>query len=178
MIEADTLDRLGPLDQLRWIRITEATMEEAPLVYEPPEGVNRFGLQFANDGHVDAYRHILWNARMTVEFGEDWTRVYATAHEKVAGNPGPREAMDLWNNELGRRIAVGNPGASDAELQALVRQAIAEGEAVVLGPDLSLRWSDEVAIGAHGVILPGTPAPELPAGAVDIDADDLNAASG
>jgi hypothetical protein len=87
--------------------------------------------------------------------------------------------MDLYNNALGRRIANQNPGASDMELQRLVRDAIARGDAVVLGEDLSLRWSDDVAIGENGVILGNTPVEELPGrDDVDIDADDLKTASG
>ena len=178
-IEADALDKLGPIDQARWVLMTQETAAEAPFAYDPPAGVNRHGIQWTNDSHVDAYRHAIWNARMTHAFGADWTRVYATAHEKIAGNPAQREAMDLWNNELGRRIATENPRASDTELQHLVKDAIANGEAIVLGSDLTLQWSDDVELGQNGYIEQDTaPVRELPGGAVDIDEDDLNTASG
>jgi hypothetical protein len=178
-IEVDALDQLGPIDQVRWMMTTQDTMKAAPYAYDPPPGISRFEMRWTNDGHVDAYRHILWNARLTMLFGSAWTKVYCTAHEKVPGNPAQREAMDLYNNALGRRIANQNPGASDMELQRLVRDAIARGDAVVLGEDLSLRWSDDVAIGENGVILGNTPVEELPGrDDVDIDADDLKTASG
>ncbi|MEV2224025.1 hypothetical protein AB0E01_29675 [Nocardia vinacea] len=38
---------------------------------------------------------------MTQKFGEDWTESYTTSHEKIGGKPPHREAMDLYNNELG-----------------------------------------------------------------------------
>ncbi|GGK49915.1 DUF6973 domain-containing protein [Nocardia camponoti] len=84
------------------------------------------------DGQGDAYRHMYWNAMMTQKFGEDWAQTYATAHEKSAANDPQREAMDLWNNELGRKIGAANPNASPEELQALVRQEVESGRAVVI----------------------------------------------
>lgn len=84
------------------------------------------------DGHGDAFRHMYWNALMSQKFGEDWTETYATAHEKTGGNNPQREAMDLWNNELGRKIGATNPNATPEELQALVRQEIESGKAVVI----------------------------------------------
>lgn len=84
------------------------------------------------DGQADALRHSYWNARMSQEFGEDWTKKYATAHEKTAGNPPAREAMDLYNNERGRIIAQANPGASPDELRAKIIESIDRGEMVVI----------------------------------------------
>ena len=102
------------------------------------------------DGHNDAFRHALWNARMTASFGEDFAASFATAHEGFPGNPADREAMDLYNNELGRRIAVDNPGASDAELSSLVADAVNSGEAVVINDRNELVYSDQVAVGNTG----------------------------
>ncbi|MGW0247900.1 DUF6973 domain-containing protein [Nocardia goodfellowii] len=86
------------------------------------------------DGQGDAFRHMYWNALMTQKFGEEWTQTYATAHEKTGGNTPQREAMDLWNNEIGRKIGAANPDASPEELQALIRQEIVGegGRAVVI----------------------------------------------
>ena len=84
------------------------------------------------DGQGDAFRHAYWNAMMTQQFGEEWTTAYATAHEKSAGNVPAREAMDLYNNEQGRRIALANPDAGPAELQQLIKNEIANGGLVVL----------------------------------------------
>ncbi|WP_054811277.1 DUF6973 domain-containing protein [Nocardia arizonensis] len=84
------------------------------------------------DGQGDAFRHAYWNALMTQQFGEDWTKEYGTAHEKSAGNVPQREAMDLYNNERGRQIALANPNASPAELQQIIKSEIDKGTLVVL----------------------------------------------
>lgn len=102
------------------------------------------------DGHNDAFRHTYWNALMTRHFGEDFAAAFGTAHEGVPGNPADKEAMDLYNNELGRSIAVANPDASDEELADLVFQAINDGEAVVIDASGELAYSDQVAVGATG----------------------------
>jgi hypothetical protein len=105
------------------------------------------------DGHNDAFRHAYWNARMTSEFGESWANQYATAHEAVTtqiNNSSVREAMDLYNNEVGRQIARDNPNASPAELADKVRQALDDGKLLVVNQRGQLAWSNEVAVGHHG----------------------------
>lgn len=153
--EGRALDELSLLEVREWGQITDATGKDAMALVPAPDGVDPMSREWQNDGHVDAARHALWNARMTQAFGEDWTAEYATAHEGVIGNEPAREAMDLYNNEVGRRIAVENPGASDAELQALVVDALRDGELVVLDADGDLAWSDRVETGAHGQARPG-----------------------
>ncbi|WP_157171813.1 DUF6973 domain-containing protein [Nocardia higoensis] len=109
-----------------------------------PELANAASLAYSpetkSDGHGDAFRHMYWNALMSQKFGEEWTETYATAHEKSGGNNAQREAMDLWNNELGRKIGAANPNATPEQLQELVRQEI-EGEngraIVITGADES-----------------------------------------
>lgn len=155
--EADMLDRLGPMEQLRWAKMTRDTMDQAPRAVEKPAGFAGNNARWQNDGHVDAYRHALWNARMTRAFGPEWTRNYATGHEMIAGNPAQREAMDLYNNGIGRQIAIDNPHASDADLVRLVKAALDKGDLVVVDQNLDLAWSDQVAIGAHGFV-PSTAA--------------------
>lgn len=115
------------------------------------------------DGHNDAFRHAYWNALMTDRFGEDFASAMGTAHEGVPGNPGAREAMDLYNNEVGRRIARDNPDASDSELADKVAEAVTNGEMVVIGADGNLTWSDQVGVGQTGDakpdVLPGDKTP-------------------
>ncbi|MEU6234090.1 hypothetical protein [Kitasatospora sp. NPDC047058] len=104
-----------------------------------------------NDSHRDAFRHAYWNALMTQRYGEDWTKRYASAHEQLPKNPGDREAMDLYNNEVGRRIAMANPHASDEELARLVEEAVRRGDTVVIPPGGgALAYSDQVADGQTG----------------------------
>ncbi|MEU4315872.1 hypothetical protein [Nocardia sp. NPDC024068] len=104
-----------------------------------------------DDGHGDAFRHAYWNALMAQRFGPDWTEIYGTAHEKSGGNPPNREAMDLFNNQLGREIGAANPDASPEELQQLIKNEIDQGNAIVLAippgdPAGSpvITWSDQV----------------------------------
>lgn len=73
--------------------------------------------------------------------------------------------MDLYNNEVGRRIAVDNPNASPEELADLVQQAVNNGETVVIRPDgQGLEWSNNIAPvdtgdSSRSVPLPGAPHP-------------------
>ena len=111
------------------------------------------------DGHNDAFRHAFWNARMTAEFGENWAKQYGTAHEAVTtqiNNSSVREAMDLYNNEVGRQIAIDNPNASPAQLADKVKQALDDGKLLVVNQRGQLAWSNEVAVGNHGRAASGT----------------------
>ncbi|GAB0107925.1 hypothetical protein JMUB6875_69280 [Nocardia sp. JMUB6875] len=85
-----------------------------------------------DDGHGDAARHAYWNARMTQEFGADWAKQYATAHESVGGNGPQREAMDLKNNDVGRQIGLANMDASKDDLKTAVIAAVDRGDTVVI----------------------------------------------
>ncbi|MDI3388250.1 hypothetical protein QIS99_18865 [Streptomyces sp. B-S-A8] len=103
-----------------------------------------------NDGHMDAFRHAYWNALMTKRFGPEWAEQYGTAHERLPGNPKDREAMDLYNNEVGRRIAMNNPNDTPAQLAAKIQSAVQLGTTVVMDRDGNLVASDKVEIGEHG----------------------------
>ncbi|WP_433566428.1 DUF6973 domain-containing protein [Nocardia sp. CA-151230] len=85
-----------------------------------------------DDGHADAARHAYWNARMTQEFGADWAKQYASAHEMVGGNGPQREAMDLKNNDVGRQIGLANMNASKDDLKTAVIAAVDKGDTVVI----------------------------------------------
>jgi hypothetical protein len=87
---------------------------------------------------------------MTQRYGEQWAKDYASAHEQLPGNEADREAMDLYNNELGRRIATEHPDASGDELADLVQQAVQDGDAVVIDAHGDLAFSDQVAVGHTG----------------------------
>jgi hypothetical protein len=104
-----------------------------------------------NDGQRDAFRHAYWNALLTAEFGAEWTEQFATAHEAAPGNPADREAMDLYNNEVGRQIALANPGATPEQLADLVQQAVTDGRMIVIDAGGALQWSDRVPYGQHGI---------------------------
>jgi hypothetical protein len=102
------------------------------------------------DGHSDAFRHAYWNAMLANRFGPEWTEQYTTAHERVDTNSASAEAMDLHNNEVGRRIAAEDPDAGPEELKGYIEGAVRNGEMVVVGPDGRLVPSNEVPIGETG----------------------------
>ena len=110
----------------------------------------------AEDGHQDAFRHMYWNVMMTKKFGPEFAEAFGTAHEGVPGNPAAREAMDLYNNELGRKIVAENPDASDKELQELVMKAITDGKAIVIDKKGDIQFSDQVKVGETGAAKRGT----------------------
>lgn len=104
-----------------------------------------------NDGHRDAFRHTYWNALLAKEFGNEWAEALATAHEGMPGNPANREAMDLYNNQVGRGIAAAHPNASKEQLAALVGDALSEGKLILMDRNGALAWSNQVEVGQHGL---------------------------
>ncbi|MCG8918600.1 hypothetical protein L6E12_22720 [Actinokineospora sp. PR83] len=111
---------------------------------------NVFGGAGITDGHSDAFRHAYWNAMLANRFGPEWAAQYTTAHERVDTNSATAEAMDLHNNEVGRRIAAEHPDAGPEELKEHIDKAVRDGEMVVVGSDGRLVPSNEVPIGETG----------------------------
>ncbi|MEV0105287.1 hypothetical protein AB0H42_02970 [Nocardia sp. NPDC050799] len=87
-----TAEEIEALEDLFTEQGPLAAYRQANMVDEARAAATESFPESLDDGHGDAFRHIYWNARMTQEFGEDWTQTYATAHEKSGGNPPNREA--------------------------------------------------------------------------------------
>lgn len=143
--EAELLSELGPMG-----------IKDAYDIYSTAKesGETAFGGQGERDGHADAYRHAYWNAMLTQRFGPEWTENYTTAHERLGGenqNAATVEAMDLYNNEVGRRIAMVNPDASPEELGQKVEEAVRGGELLVHNHDSQLTYSDQTPLGQTGL---------------------------
>jgi hypothetical protein len=66
-----------------------------------------------------------------------------------------REAMDLYNNSIGLRIAKANPLVSKRRLEALVMQTLRGGDLVVVGQDGHFDWSERIGHNQNGVAVPG-----------------------
>lgn len=124
-----------------------------------------------NDGHRDAFRHCFWNARLTREYGATWTRQFTTAHEALPANTAAREAMDLYNNEVGRSIAVAHADADRDELARFVRAAVDSGRTVVVDRAGNLAFSNTVTVWDHGLAPSGSRAGVLavPAGNASVN---------
>jgi hypothetical protein len=139
--EAEMLDELGLFGLKDFSDLRDSAFGTAH---------ERFPDQGVEDGHNDAFRHAYWNARMVQEYGADWAARFGTAHESLPGNSADREAMDLYNNEVGRQVAMANPDASPEELADLVEQAVRDGDTVVIDRGGELAYSDDVPPGGTG----------------------------
>lgn len=140
--EAEMLDELGIFEKKAFQDIHDKAFDVAD---------ERYASEDRNDDHNDAFRHAYWNALMADEYGTEWAHDYGTAHERIPGNNAAREAMDLYNNEVGRQIAEENPGASREQLADLVQQAVTDGRMVVVAPDgQSLVYSDQIGANETG----------------------------
>lgn len=152
--EARILKQMPLADQIAFYNIRQQAIETA----------NENFPEDKQDGHTDAFRHAYWNALLTRQFGEDFARAMTTAHEAVPDHTAGSEAMDLHNNEVGRQIAVANPGASPEELAVLIREAVDSGRTVVIDQAGDLAYSDQVARNDTGQPKPeqriGKPQPD------------------
>lgn len=157
--ESRLLGGLGPLELKGFKDVVDGAREKAAEVYPgdghptpPGIGEENRNSWIYNDGHQDAFRHAYWNATMAKHQGTEFAEQYATAHEALPADKvnQTRETMDLYNNEVGRRIQAENPDASDEELATLVQQSIERGEMLVVDSQGNLAWSDQVPVGQHG----------------------------
>ncbi len=144
--EADLLNGLGLGQMSDFKDIRDKAFNEADAQFP---SVDR------NDDHNDAFRHTYWNALMAARFGGNWAEDYATAHERLPGNPAQREAMDLYNNSVGRQIAAAHPNASQEELAGYVREAVDQGKVLVIDKNGALAWSNGVPVGQTGHVQDG-----------------------
>ncbi|SDD67197.1 DUF6973 domain-containing protein [Actinokineospora iranica] len=139
--ERDLLDDIGFRGQRDVQEIRQKAIDAANEQFPDKE---------QQDNHLDAFRHTYANALLARRFGDDWAERFTTAHERLPGNRPDQEAMDLYNNELGRRIAAQHPDAGEDQLKALVKQAIDRGDAVVIDRGGDLQHSDAVPRGQVG----------------------------
>lgn len=170
--EARMLQRLGVLGTKDAFDIYQRASAEQDTVFAGHGEI---------DGHRDAFRHAYWNSMLANRFGQDWAEQFTTAHERST-SPDATDttvAMDLHNNEVGRRIAAEHPDASPDELKRHVEQAVRDGDMVVLNKEGRLVPSNEVGIGQTGehIVEPrhggaDPPAePNLPDGGYDPGSD-------
>lgn len=133
--EAAMLDKLSWYETWRFSGIRDEAYEQAQ---------SRFSGWGQEDGHGDAFRHAYASALLERQFGESWAADYTTAHEALVGNPPAKEAMDLFNNEVGRTIAVGNPDLDQTALADRIDQAVRNGDTVVIDGAGDLQYSNQV----------------------------------
>ena len=79
------------------------------------------------DKNADAFRHALWNFELTKRFGANHAKRIADAHEiSHVNDPGER-IMDLFNNNVGRRLAMDSKN-HNRDGATVILEAIAGGE--------------------------------------------------
>ncbi|MGW5451574.1 WXG100 family type VII secretion target [Nocardia sp. NPDC003979] len=135
--EAEMLNNLSLMDQYKFYQISEDASDTAERLFPDRSVDDQYDGNF-QDNHADAFRHAYWNAMLTEEFGAEWTEEYTTKHEGREDNRMSREAMDLYNNELGRRIATENPGLGPVGLQNKIIDAWNNGDGAVIDQDGNL----------------------------------------
>lgn len=133
--EAAMLDKLSWYETWRFSTIRDEAYEQAQ---------NRFSSWGQEDGHGDAFRHAYASALLERQFGAEWAANFTTAHEALAGNPPAKEAMDLFNNEVGRTIATANPDLDQPALADRIYQAVRTGDTVVIDGAGDLQYSNKV----------------------------------
>jgi hypothetical protein len=109
---------------------------------------------FPGQGHndqADAFRHAYWNGLLTREFGADFAEAFTTAHKtSYFASDTPEEVfMDMHNNEIGRDIAVSNPGLSKDQLAQDVLGALYGGQLYVWDGN-DIYYSNQCPACSHG----------------------------
>lgn len=88
---------------------------------------DEYGTLVTWDNEADAYRHFLWNARMTRELGRTVAAKIANRHEVVTWDSkrvnggivyfvNLSSLMDMYNNAVGREYAENNPNEDYVKL--------------------------------------------------------------
>ncbi|MBK8026766.1 MAG: WXG100 family type VII secretion target [Chloroflexi bacterium] len=152
-LEAQAMDRLNTFQLMTLNNLHDEA-------FATEESV--FGSHSNNDGLGDAFRHAYWSARMTQEFGAEWTQEFTDAHETKDGNPAARDFMDRQNNALGIRMAQQYPNASPEQLRNLIGQAIRSGQGVYIpgSAGLGANTPEQLAVLENGPVAPTDQAPD------------------
>lgn len=94
----DAVIGVGPFDAYRARQIANEALAAA----------QRTGLPGLHNGPADAWRHCYWNCRMTAVLGADQAETIANNHEAHGGGPANENAMDTFNNAVGRACGSAN----------------------------------------------------------------------
>lgn len=84
----------------------------------------KYGRQLHN-GDADGFRHCYWNARMTEAFGAETAQGFGDRHEYNDSQDPAEAQMDLYNNAVGRQIAVNGKNPYDGCLNAMLNNELA-----------------------------------------------------
>ena len=76
---------------------------------------------------ADAFRHALWSFQMTRELGPEMAKRFGDAHEISRPNPDGERLMDLYNNHMGRVLAL-DPRNKGRPAEDVIMEAIRNGK--------------------------------------------------
>jgi hypothetical protein len=83
----------------------------------------------------DAFRHALWSYRLTKMIGPEGAKVVTDAHERDDGPWTGERLQDLYNNKIGRELALDNNSKGTPE--ATILNALQSGMLMTNVPDIS-----------------------------------------
>ncbi|MCG8543221.1 MAG: hypothetical protein MJE12_03315 [Alphaproteobacteria bacterium] len=89
--------------------------------------VKRFPNISMRNTQADAYRHALWSYKMTRAMGPVLAKRYGDAHEISVAGPARERLMDLYNNNVGRRLAM-DPKNWNRDPEQVILDALRRGE--------------------------------------------------
>ncbi|PKV49001.1 hypothetical protein ATE84_1017 [Aquimarina sp. MAR_2010_214] len=129
------------------LRLTGIMLQNPLLVYPTLKATRRtmiicdlhYGKTHHNHGKANAFRHALWNIlicyktfRITKneESSIRWTKKITDLHEKLAPNKPIETAMDLQNNEMGRKYFVSLKNISEDEIVTFLKKHVQKAKKV------------------------------------------------
>ena len=109
---------LNPLDALKGNNLSKDARKMTGNLFP--------GAVLRNDT-ADAFRHALWSFLMTRELGPEMAKRFGDAHEISEPNPGGERLMDLYNNHMGRVLAL-DPRNKGRPAEDVIMEAIRNGQ--------------------------------------------------
>ncbi|NVK20145.1 MAG: hypothetical protein HWE30_15715 [Methylocystaceae bacterium] len=80
-----------------------------------------------HNNEADAFRHAYWSYLMTQNIGADKAKHAGNSHEITEENTEGERLMDLYNNRIGRQLAL-DPKNKGRPAEEVIREAIKDGK--------------------------------------------------
>lgn len=143
--EERRLSILHPIYAYQLISVKEAAYNKA----------HEFYTSNAHQNSHDAFRHAYWNALMLRLMGYNLAKEFADAHESEPDlsdkNYEIDVEMDLYNNEVGRQLALEYPNLSDEELAYKIVSKVSFGYMKIFSSNNELISSNRIGLKAETI---------------------------
>ncbi len=80
-----------------------------------------------HNDEADAFRHALWSYRAAKAFGVDAAKWLGDSHEREEPNEMDERLMDLFNNHVGRQLAIDPRNAARSDIE-VIQEAMRNGD--------------------------------------------------